>query len=87
MWRLNVVNCSGHGLGLLINQTNSELLMILKPGDTIKDMMLYAEWAMLKVDAKVRHVSKIRQGSCKGMYILGVESGEIIDVCTKRKKP
>jgi len=86
LWRLNVVNCSRYGLGLLVTKVNSELLVILKPGDTIKDMMLYAEWAVMKVDAKVRHLAKVKQGSYKGMYILGVESSEIIEVCKRRKK-
>jgi hypothetical protein len=81
LWQLNVFNCSNYGLGLLITQNDSELLKILNSGDLIADMNLYSQWGIIKVDATVKHITKIEQGKYKDQYILGVRSNEIIEIC------
>jgi hypothetical protein len=48
---------------------------MLNPGDSIKDITFYATWTLIKVDATVRHISKIEEGR----YIIGVDSSEIIE--------
>lgn len=80
LWHLSVRDCSEHGLGLLVSENDYELLQILDPGDKIKDMVLYTEWAMTRVDAIVRHITKIEWGTYIGQYILGVEVIKFIDV-------
>ena len=76
--RLDVLHHSGHELGLLISKGDYELVQILLPGDRIKDMAVYAEWAMIKTDATVKHIRKINQGIHEDKYILGMESMELL---------
>ncbi|MDY7038898.1 MAG: hypothetical protein SV375_22430 [Thermodesulfobacteriota bacterium] len=78
VYNLNVIDSSVYGLGLLINQTNFDLLHLLDPGDTIKDITFFSKWAMIKVDGTVRHKTEIMEGKYKGCYVLGIESPEII---------
>ena len=80
-WLLNVHNCSNYGLGLLISKTDSDLLEILNPGDVIAGMMLYSQWGIIKVDATIKHITKIEYGQYKDQHILGVRSNEIIEIC------
>ncbi len=74
-YRLNVVDYSRHGFGLLITDKDLELRRMLNPGDKIKDITFYATWTLIKVGATVRHITKIEEGQ----YIMGVESNEIIE--------
>jgi len=83
LFRLNVLNYSGHGLGILIPEPAFDLLRYLKRGDKIRDMFLFSKWAMLKVDVTVRHISKIQEGDHKGEYVIGVESEEMIGLSKK----
>lgn len=79
MYELKAVDYSKHGLGLLVSESNSELLEILKPGNNIKDMTFFARRTLIKVDAKVIHITEIKEGKDKGKYIIGLESNEIIE--------
>lgn len=78
--RLNVINYSSHGLGLLVTEKNFGLLQLLEVGDKIKDVTFFAKWAIIKVDATVRHKTRIKEGKHKGQYIIGVESSELLDI-------
>ena len=80
-YRLNVLNYSSRGLGLLVTDQNLALLDILSAGDRIPDMTFFAKWAIIKVDATVRHKTKIREGKFKGQYILGIQSAELLESC------
>jgi hypothetical protein len=80
-YELDIVDCSRHGLGLLVTEKDIELLRMLKPGDKIKDITFYATWTMIQVDAVVKHRSKIESGKHKGQYVIGVESSDIIENC------
>jgi hypothetical protein len=86
LWLLNVHNCSNYGLGLLISQKDAELLKMLNPDDLIADMKLYSEWGIIKVDATVKHITKIEHGQYRDQYMLGVRSDEIIEICRPREK-
>ncbi|NQT69283.1 MAG: hypothetical protein HQ552_06845 [Desulfobacteraceae bacterium] len=77
LWHLDVFDCSNHGLGLLVAEFDSALLHILNPEDRIEDMLLYSEWGIMKVNATVRHITKIEQGVYKNHYVVGVYSDEI----------
>jgi hypothetical protein len=79
MYELKAVDYSKHGLGLLVTESNSELLEILKPGDKIQNMTFFALRTLIKVDAKVVHITKIQEGKDSGKYIIGLESEEIIE--------
>ena len=78
LWRLDVLNHSDHELGLLIAKVDYELVQILHPGDRIKGMAVYAEWAMIKTDVTVKNIKKINRGIYKDKYILGMESMELL---------
>jgi hypothetical protein len=81
VYELNVLNCSLHGLGVLIREKDFDLRKRLHPGDKLDGMTLYAESSMIKVDGIVRHVTKINEGRHAGCYILGIESEEMIENC------
>jgi tetratricopeptide (TPR) repeat protein len=77
-FRLNVVDYSAHGIGLLVSEKDKELTKWLKSGDQLKDITFYASWALIKVDTRVRHVTKIEEGLYQGMHVIGVEAEELI---------
>lgn len=85
-YKLDIFDCSRHGLGLLVTDKEIELLRMLKPGDKIKDITFYASWTMIQVDAVVKHRSKIKSGKHKGQYVIGIESSEIIENCRPPQK-
>lgn len=78
-YEMNVLNYSTYGLGLLVTKKDQALIKRLKPGDTIDDLTFYAKWTMIKVDAEVRHITKIDGGEHKGRYLIGLRSNEIIE--------
>jgi hypothetical protein len=80
-YELNVLNCSLHGLGVLITKEDSDLRKRVRRGQKLDGMTLYAESSMIKVDGIIRHVTKIKEGPHAGCYLLGIESKEIIENC------
>lgn len=81
LYQLNVLDCSEHGLGLLITLKNFDLLRILHEGFKLEDMTFFSSWAMIKVNGTVRHITKIEDGEYKDCYRLGIHSSEIIEGC------
>ena len=75
---LTVVDCSRHGLGLLVTPNAFDLLEKLNVGDRVRDMVLYAPWALTKVNGKVAHKTELREGDHKGCFMLGIKSRELI---------
>jgi hypothetical protein len=84
-YEMDVIDSSAHGLGLLLNEKNLDLLKRIKTGDTIKDIHFYASNAMLKIDGAVRHVTKIEEGKFKGCYNIGIDSKDFIPGGKTRK--
>lgn len=78
-YSLSVKDCSLHGLGALIEESNFDLLPLVKPGDRIEGITFYSEAAIIKVDGIVRHITQIKTGEHQGSYILGLESPHSID--------
>jgi hypothetical protein len=74
-----ILNYSTYGLGFLVPEKHRELTTVLRPGDKIQEMTFFARWAMIKVDAVIRHVTRIEEGEHKGNYVIGVESEDILD--------
>ena len=85
VYNLDVLDCSMHGIKLLVTQKDFELLEVLNNGDRLNDITFFATWAMIKVDGTVRHKTEIEEGEHKGCYILGIESDEIIESCKPKK--
>jgi len=83
---LAVVDHSRHGLGLLVTQNDFNLLEALSVGDRIQNMILYAPWAVTKVDGKVAHKTQLQDGEHKGCFMLGIKSRELITNDRTRKR-
>jgi tetratricopeptide (TPR) repeat protein len=77
-YRLNVMNYSSHGIGLLVSEKDFGILKSLKKGDIIKQITFYASWALITVNTTVRHFTKVEEGPYGGMYVIGVEARELI---------
>ena len=77
-YRLNVMNYSSHGIGLLVSEKDFGILKLLKKGDIIKQITFYASWALITVNTTVRHFTKVEEGPYGGMYVIGVEARELI---------
>ncbi len=78
-YRLDVLNSSEHGFGLLLRQEDFGITELVSPGSVIEGMTFYSSWTLIRTDATIRHVTKLTTGTHKGNYVLGVESEEIIE--------
>jgi hypothetical protein len=87
VYDLGVMDCSMHGLGVLITKKDFDLVRLLKTGDRIRDIVLYSENAMIKVDGVVRHLTKMSSGKYKDSYVMGIESPEVIESCKTASHP
>ena len=83
---LAVVDHSRHGLGLLVTQNDFNLLEALSVGDRIQNMVLYAPWAVTKVDGRVVHKTELQDGDHKGCFMLGIKSRDLITNGRSRKR-
>ncbi len=81
VYALGVMDCSMHGLGVLVTRKDFDLVRLVKPGDRIRDIVFYSENAMIKVDGVVRHLTKMSTGKYKDSYVMGIESPEVIENC------
>ncbi|MFH0844555.1 MAG: hypothetical protein V1930_03700 [Pseudomonadota bacterium] len=79
LYNLNVLDGSRQGLGILVAQEDFDLIKLLRGGQKIQGMRFFAPWAMIEVDAVVRHISKITAGKYKGYCLVGIESQEILE--------
>jgi hypothetical protein len=78
-YRLDVLNSSEHGIGILLRKNDMEIADIMPPGSVIKDMTFYSAWTLIRTSATVRHITKITSGPHAGDHILGVESRELVE--------
>ena len=58
---------------MLITKKDFDLLGILKEGDKLQGLELYASTAMIKVNGTVRHKTEIKDPKYKGSYALGIK--------------
>ena len=86
MYDLPVLNCSRHGLALLITQDDFELLHMLPKGKKVNRMTFYTGWAVIEVNGRVAHKIKIETGEHRGCYLIGIESDEVIEYCKPWKE-
>jgi hypothetical protein len=80
VYSLSVLDSSLHGLGILITEKDFDLVKILKPGDELRDISLYTESSVIKVNGVIRHITKIESGKYQGTYLMGMESPEMIQI-------
>jgi hypothetical protein len=79
VYTFRVINTSEHGLGVLIPEDSRTFLTLIKAGDIIPSLTLFARDSFIKVDARVAHVTQIKGGREKGNFLMGLESKELID--------
>jgi len=80
VYRLKVIDVAATGLGLIVDKENFDLLKKINVGDSIKGISFFLPYATLTVDAEVKHMTRITRGEFKGSYILGIESGFIMEL-------
>ena len=78
-YKLEIIDRSPDGLGMLITKKDFDLLGILKEGDKLQGLELYASTAMIKVNGTVRHKTQIKDSKYKGYYTLGIKLDETLD--------
>jgi hypothetical protein len=81
IWELTVLDCSKHGMRLLVTDVDYDLLKMLKPGDVIKNITFYGKSTLIRVDATIRHITKIGHGPYKGQHLIGLESSDVLTSC------
>lgn len=77
LFKLNIINHSSHGLGLLVTKKDFDLLQTLNPGDKLPEITLFS--TITRMNGTVKHKTKIEDGKYKGNYIIGLESDSIIE--------
>ncbi|HUU40839.1 MAG TPA: hypothetical protein VMW42_07860 [Desulfatiglandales bacterium] len=80
LYKLKVVNLGAHGVGLIVDGNNIDLLEKVNVGDAITEMRFFLKAATLTTDGIVRHKTQIKSGKLKGIYILGIQSDFIVDL-------
>lgn len=72
-FKLKIIDCSVGGVGMLVTRKNFEVLEMVKNGDELKDLELYARRAMIRVSGTVRHKTRLEKPKYKGSYVIGIE--------------
>jgi hypothetical protein len=78
-YKLNIIDRSPDGVGVLITKKDFDLLEIVKEGDKLQGLELYASKTMIKVDGTVRHKTEIKDPKYKGSYALGIKLDEPLE--------
>lgn len=86
VYRLKVTSVGASGIGVVVDEESSHLLGKLNVGDTIKDMRFFLPEAILTIDGTVKHKTQIPYGRSKGSYVLGVDSGFIMELEELKEK-
>lgn len=78
-YKLEIIDRSPDGLGMLITKKDFDLLDMVKEGDRVQGLELYASTAMIKVNGTVRHKTQIKDSKYKGYYTLGIKLDETLE--------
>ncbi|MGD8985593.1 MAG: hypothetical protein PVH99_12925 [Desulfobacteraceae bacterium] len=78
-YELEIINRSAHGVGMLVTKKDFELLGIVKEGDELQDLELYAPTAVVKVTGSVRHKTKLEEPEYEGSYVIGVKLDDTLE--------
>ncbi|CAN2043892.1 conserved hypothetical protein [Candidatus Magnetomoraceae bacterium gMMP-1] len=77
VYQLDVLKQSGTSVSLLITENNFDLYQMFNLGDKIKNVKLYAEWAVIRVDVTVKNKNQIKYGDYKEQYLIEIMSKEL----------
>jgi c-di-GMP-binding flagellar brake protein YcgR len=78
-YELEIINRSAYGIGMLVTKNDFGLLEILKEGDELQDLELYAPTAVVKVTGSLRHKTKLQEPKYEGSYVLGIKLDETLE--------
>lgn len=78
-FKLKIVNRSADGIGMLVTKKNFHLLKMIKRGDKLQNLELYASKSMVRASGTVRHKTKLEETKYKGFYILGIKLDETLE--------
>ncbi len=78
-YELEIINRSAYGIGMLVTKKDFDLLKMIREGDELKDLELYAPTAVVKVRGSVRHKTKLQQPKYEGSYLLGIKLDENLE--------
>jgi hypothetical protein len=78
-YELEIINRSAYGIGMLVTKNDFGLLEILKEGDEVQDLELYAPTAVVRVTGSVRHKTKLEDKKYEGSYVLGIKLDETME--------
>ena len=78
-YKLEIIDRSPDGVGMLITKKDFDLLEIIKEGDKLQELELYAPTAVVKVTGSVRHKTKLEQPKYEGAYVLGIKLDETLE--------
>ena len=80
LYQLRVINIGSSGIGFIVEEDNFDLFKKINVGDPIRDLRFFLPEATLTVDAKVKHMTRITRGKFKGSYLVGIESGFLVQL-------
>jgi len=80
LYQLRVINIGSTGVGFIVEEDNFDLFKKINVGDPIRDLSFFLPEATLTVDAKVKHMTRITRGKFKGSYLVGIESGFLVQL-------
>ena len=78
-YELEIINRSAYGIGMLVTKNDFDLLEILKEGDELQDLELYAPTAVVRVTGSVRHKTRLQEKKYEGSYVLGIKLDETLE--------
>jgi hypothetical protein len=81
VFNVDVLNCSNHGIGMLVTEKDHILLTELQVGDEIRAMRFYNNLAVIEFDGIVAHKTEIDYGEYEGFHVIGIQSKTFIDIC------
>jgi len=80
LYELKVIDIGSSGIGFIVEQDNFDLFEKISVGDQIRDLRFFLPKATLTVDAQVKHVTRITGGKFRGSYLVGIESGFLMEL-------
>jgi c-di-GMP-binding flagellar brake protein YcgR len=78
-YELEIINRSAYGVGMLVTKEDFDLLEMIREGDELQDLELYAPTAVVKVRGTVRHKTKLQEPKYEGSYLLGIKLDENLE--------
>jgi hypothetical protein len=80
LYQLRIINIGSSGIGFIVEKDDFDLFNKINVGDSIRDLRFSLPKATLTVDAEVKHMTRMARGKFKGSYLVGIESGFLVQL-------